>query len=52
LKFDPKIAAKLRRSKLLSSRRRHLDGVVNNIAGERVWFWRAIDDGEVMDMLV
>src|SRR6201991_5069889 len=53
LKFGPKIAANLRRRKAPPSPRWHLDEMVSNIAGERVWIWRAVDDeGEVMDMIV
>jgi transposase-like protein len=53
LKFGPKIAANLRRRKAPPSPRWHLDEMVSNIAGERVWIWRAVDDeGEVMDMVV
>jgi putative transposase len=53
VKFGAKIAANLRRSKRPPSSRWHLDEMVSNIAGERVWIWRAIDDeGEVMDMIV
>ncbi len=53
LKFGPKIAANLRRRKLPSSPRWHLDELVSKIGGERVWIWRAVDDeGEVMDMVV
>ena len=53
VKFGPKIAANLRRRKLPSSPRWHLDEMVSTIAGERVWIWRAVDDeGEVMDMIV
>lgn len=36
-----------------SSPRWHFDETVSNIAGERVWPWRAFDDeGEVMDVVV
>jgi putative transposase len=53
VKFGSKIAANLRRSKRPPSSRWHLDEMVSNIAGERVWIWRAVDDeGEVMDMIV
>ncbi|MDP3493263.1 MAG: IS6 family transposase [Hyphomonadaceae bacterium] len=53
VKFGPRIAANLRRSKRPPSPRWHLDEMVSNIAGERVWMWRAVDDeGEVMDMIV
>ncbi|MEY4783284.1 MAG: hypothetical protein RIR41_1219 [Pseudomonadota bacterium] len=53
VKFGPRIAANLRRRKRPPSPRWHLDEMVSNIAGERVWIWRAVDDeGEVMDMIV
>ncbi len=53
VKFGAKFAANLRRRKLPPSPRWHLDEMVSNIAGERVWIWRAVDDeGEVMDVVV
>jgi transposase-like protein len=53
VKFGAKIAANLRRRKCPPSPRWHLDEMVSNIAGERVWIWRAVDDeGEVLDMIV
>lgn len=53
VKFGPRIAANLRRRKRPPSPRWHLDEMVSNIAGQRVWIWRAVDDeGEVMDMIV
>jgi len=53
VKFGAKIAANLRRRKRPPSPRWHLDEMVSNIAGQRVWIWRAVDDeGEVMDMIV
>jgi putative transposase len=53
VKFGPRIAANLRRGKSPPSPRWHLDEMVSNIAGQRVWIWRAVDDeGEVMDMIV
>jgi len=53
VKFGARIAANLRRRKGPPSPRWHLDEMVSNIAGERVWIWRAVDDeGEVMDMIV
>lgn len=48
LKFGPKRAANLRRRKLASLPRRHLDEIVCKICGERVFLWRAVDDeGEI-----
>ena len=53
VQFGPKIAANLRRRKLRPSPRWHLGEMVSNIAGERVWIWRAVDyEGEVLDVIV
>ena len=53
VKFGPKIAANLRRSKLPPSPRWHLDKMVCKIGGEHVFLWRAVDDeGEVPDRVV
>src|SRR6202048_3794377 len=53
LKFGPRIARKLRRSRPRPSDRWHLDEMVVRIAGKRMYLWRAVDhEGEVLDMLV
>lgn len=53
VKFGRQFAANLRRRKSAPSPRWHLDEMVSNIAGERVWIWRAVDDeGGVLDMIV
>jgi transposase-like protein len=53
IKLGPQIAAKLRRRREPPSARRHLDEMVSNIGGERVYLWRAVDDeGEVLDLVV
>lgn len=53
IKFGPLIARNLRRHRQPPSPRWHLDKMVCNIDGERVYLWRAVDDeGEVMDMIV
>src|ERR1700716_350563 len=53
LKFGPGIARKLRRCRPRPSDRWHLDEMVVQIAGKRMYLWRAVDhEGEVLDMLV
>jgi transposase-like protein len=53
IKFGPQIAAKPKRRRAPPSPRRHLDEMVCNINGERVYLWRAVDDeGEVLDLVV
>jgi len=52
-KFDPRMAASLRRRVMPPTGRRHLDEMVVKIGGKRMFLWRAVDDeGEVLDMLV
>jgi putative transposase len=52
-KFGPLIAASLRRRRGPPTGRWHLDEMVVNIAGRRMYLWRAVDDeGEVLDVLV
>jgi putative transposase len=52
-KFGPVIARLLRRRGPRPSNRWHLDEMVVQIAGARVYLWRAVDhEGEVLDMLV
>src|ERR1700746_2408728 len=53
LKFGPVIARRLRRCRPRPSNRWHLDEMVVQIAGQRMYLWRAVDhEGEVLDMLV
>ena len=53
LKFGPGIARNLRRCRPRPSDRWHLDEMVVQIAGKRMYLWRAVDhEGEVLDMLV
>src|SRR5712675_43089 len=52
LKFGPAIARRLRQRRRRSSDRWHLDEMVVRIAGKRMYLWRAVDEGEVLDMLV
>src|SRR5262249_51804712 len=53
LKFGPAIARRLRQRRPRPSDRWHLDEMVVQIAGERMYLWRAVDhEGEVLDMLV
>jgi putative transposase len=52
IKFGPLIARNLRRHRQPPSPRWHLDEMVCNINGERVYLWRAVDDeGEVLDLV-
>src|ERR1700732_1625064 len=53
LKFGPMIARRLRQRRPRPSDRWHLDEMVVQIAGKRMYLWRAVDhEGEVLDMLV
>ena len=53
LKFGPGIARNLRRCRPRPSDRSHIDEMVVQIAGKRMYLWRAVDhEGEVLDMLV
>ena len=53
IKFGPLIARRLKKRRWPPSPRWHLDEVVCNIGGKRVYLWRAVDDeGEVLDVLV
>ncbi len=53
IKFGPQIARNLKRRRGAPSPRWHLDEVVSNIGGKRVYIWRAVDDeGEVLDLVV
>lgn len=53
IKFGPQIARNLKRKRPAPSPRWHLDEVVCNIGGKRMYVWRAVDDeGEVLDVVV
>jgi putative transposase len=53
LKFGPMIACRLRQRRPRPSNRWHLDEMVVQIAGRRMYLWRAVDhEGEILDMLV
>ena len=53
IKFGPLISRRLRKKRRPPSPRWHLDEMVCNIGGKRVFLWRAVDDeGEVLDVLV
>src|SRR3954454_3451692 len=53
LKFGPGFARRLRRCRPRPSDRWHLDEMVVQIAGKRMYLWRAVDhEGEILDMLV
>ncbi|QTN18330.1 IS6 family transposase [Brevundimonas sp. AJA228-03] len=53
IKFGPLIARRLKKRRGAPSPRWHLDEVVCNIGGKRMFLWRAVDDeGEVLDLLV
>ena len=53
LKFGPKIAANLRRSRPRPSDHWRLDEMVVTINGKLHWLWRAVDnESEVLDFLV
>lgn len=51
IKFGPLIVANLKVRRPGPSPRWHLDDMVCNIGGKRMYLWRAVDDeGEVLDM--
>lgn len=53
IKFGPQIAMNLKRRRAFSSPRWHLDEMVCNIGGKRMYLWRAVDDeGVVLDLVV
>ncbi len=53
IKFGPSIARNLKRRRPAPTARWHLDEMVVNIGGRRMYLWRAVDDeGEVLDMVV
>jgi putative transposase len=52
-KFGPQIAANLKKRRVPSSARWHLDEMVCRIGGKRMYLWRAVDDeGEMLDIFV
>ena len=53
IKFGPQIARNLKRRRHSPTGRWHLDEMVVNIRGKRMYLWRAVDDeGEVLDVIV
>ena len=51
IKFGPQFARALRRRRPAPSSRWHLDEMVCNVRGKRMYLWRAVDDeGEVLDL--
>jgi len=53
IKFGPQIARNLKRLRPSPSPRWHLDEMVCNIRGRRMYLWRAVDDeGEVLDLVM
>ena len=53
IKFGPQIARNLRKRRPSASPRWHLDEMVCNVGGRRMYLWRAVDDeGEVLDMIM
>ena len=53
IKFGPQFARALRRRRPAPSSRWHLDEMVCNVRGKRMYLWRAVDDeGEVLDLVM
>ncbi len=53
LKFGSMVARNLRRGRVASRDRWHLDEMVISVCGRHLYLWRAVDsEGEVLDMLV
>ena len=53
IKFGPLIARNLMRKRPAPSPRWHLDEMVCNVGGKRMYLWRAVDDeGEVLDLVM
>lgn len=53
IKFGPQITRNLKRKRPAPSPRWHLDEVVCNVGGKRMYLWRAVDDeGEVLDLVM
>ena len=53
IKFGPQIARNLKRRRPAPTPRWHLDEMVCNIGGKRMYLWRAVDnEGEVLDLVM
>jgi putative transposase len=53
IKFGPQIARRLKRLRPSPSPRWHLDEMVCNVGGRRMYLWRAVDDeGEALDLIM
>jgi putative transposase len=53
IKFGPQIARNLKRRRPAPSPRWHLDEMVCNVGGRRMYLWRAVDDeSEVLDLVM
>ena len=53
IKFGPQIARRLKRARPAPSPRWHLDEMVCQVGGRRMYLWRAVDDeGEVLDLVM
>ena len=53
IKFGPQFARALKKRRPLPSPRWHLDEMVCNVRGRRMYLWRAVDDeGEVLDLVI
>ena len=53
IKFGPQFARALRKRRPAPSPRWHLDEIVCNVRGRRMYLWRAVDDeGEVLDLVM
>ena len=53
IKFGPQIARSLKRRRWAPSPRWHLDEMVCEVGGMRMYLWRAVDDeGEVLDLVM
>ena len=53
IKFGPQFARALRKRRPAPSPRWHLDEMVCNVRGRRMYLWRAVDDeGEVLDLVM
>jgi putative transposase len=53
IKFGPQFARALRKRRPAPSSRWHLDEMVCNVGGKRMYLWRAVDDeGEVLDLVM
>ena len=53
IKFGPQFARALKKRRPAPSPRWHLDEMVCNVRGKRMYLWRAVDDeGEVLDLVM